>query len=122
MEKISTKFFIWAYASHLARGSPKTPISGFGEKRLFPLLEVLVRKCRDGRVGRTFFYFFRLLRALAGIRVAWFVEIRCLVGSLVPHKDMLFSVRKHVTKCTTPTTTKCLAEYLIIQSQQEVES
>ena len=88
MKKISTKFFIWAYASLLARGSPKTPMSGFGEKRRFPLLEVLVRKWRDERVAGTFFYFFRLLLALAGIRVARFVGIRRLVGSLVPHEDV----------------------------------
>ena len=69
-----------------------------------------------------FFLFFRLLRALAGIRVAWFVEIRRLVGSLVPYKDMLFSVRKHAAKCTTRTTTKYPAECLMLQSQPDVES
>ena len=69
-------------------GSPKTAMSRFEEKRRFSCLEVLVRKWRDGHLGRTFFYFFRLLRALAGIRVPWFVEIRGLVGSLVPEKDM----------------------------------
>ena len=69
-----------------------------------------------------FFYFFRLLRALAGIRVAWFVEIRRLVGSLVLAKDMLFSVSKHVKKSATRTTTKCSAEYLILQGQPDVES
>ena len=112
----------WRSRSILAVGSPRTDISGIGEKRRFLLLEVLVRKWRDGLVGRTFFYFFRLLRALAGIRIAWFVEIRRLVGSLVPHKDMVFSVRKHAVKCTTRTTSKCPAEYLILQVQPDVES
>ena len=110
----------WRSRSILAVGSPRTGC--IGEKRRFLLLEVLVRKWRDGHVGRTFFYFFRLLRALAGIRVAQFIKIRRLVGCLVPHKDMIFSVRKHVTKCTTPTTTKCLDEYFMLQGQPDVES
>ncbi len=120
--KILTFLDKWRSRSILAVGSPRTDVGGIGEKSRFLLLEVLVRKWRDGRVERTFFYFFRLLRALSGIRVAWFVEIWRLVGSLVPHKDMLFSVRKHAAKCTTWTTTKCPAEYLILQGQPDVES
>ena len=88
IKKISKKFFIWPYASHVARGSPKTAISPFEEKRRFPCLGVLVRKCGDGCVGWTFFYFFRLLLALAGIRVTWFVEIRSLVVSVVLAKNL----------------------------------
>ena len=120
--KILTFLDKWRSRSILAVWSPKGSVGGIGEKRRFLLLEVLVRKWRDGRVGRNFFYFFRLLRALAGIRVAWFVEIRRLIGSLVPHKDVLFSVRKDVTKCTTQTTTKFPAECVMLQSQPDVES
>ena len=73
-------------------------------------------------MSANFFYFFRFFRALAGIRVAWFVEIRRLVDSVARDKDVLFSVRKHAVKCATPTTTKCPAEYLILQGQPDVES
>ena len=54
-----------------------------------------------GMSDELFFIFFRLLRALAGIRVAWFVEIRRVLAPLVPDMDLFLQVSQHGTKCTT---------------------
>ena len=47
----------WRSRSILAVGSPRTDIGGIGEKRRFLVIEVLVRKWRDGISDELLFIF-----------------------------------------------------------------
>ena len=94
----------------------------FQVKTLFRASKTIVRKWRDWHVGRTFFYFFRLLQAFASIRVAWFVRIRCPVGPLVVKTAVIIQVNQHGTKCAVKVTYRLSATLLVVESQPDSES
>ena len=72
-----------------------------------------MRKWRDEKFGRVFFYFFRLSQALAHSRVTWFVEFRCVGGPLVVKKAVIIQGNQHATKCAVKVTCRLSTTLLV---------